>query len=107
MISKQLNLYLSLLHANKYFQAHEALEEIWFPNRFENDFEMKILKGLINAAVSFELIKRGKRTQALKVWENYIKYKKLAYNTKYMLKYDKIFKEIDDMAKNLFYRSLN
>jgi len=27
-------------------------------NRFENDFEMKILKSLINVAVNFKLIKK-------------------------------------------------
>lgn len=58
----------------RYYDAHEALEEIWFPRRLEDDSEIKLLKGFINAAVSFELIKRGRRASSDRVWENYEKY---------------------------------
>lgn len=63
------------IHEGRYYDAHEALEEIWFPRRFEDDAEMKLIKGLINAAVSFELIKRGRIESSQKVWKNYEKYK--------------------------------
>ena len=33
-----------------------------------------LIKGFINAAVSFELVKRGRKKSALKVWKNYEKY---------------------------------
>ena len=76
MITKEhCNNYLQCLEEARYFDAHEALEEVWFPRRFEveND-EVMLIKGFINAAVSFELVKRGRETSALKVWKNYEKY---------------------------------
>lgn len=67
--------FVKCVHAGRYYDAHEALEEIWFPRRFEDDVEMKLIKGFINAAVSFELIKRGRPESSNKVWKNYEKYK--------------------------------
>jgi hypothetical protein len=74
---KHIDLYIECINQERYFDAHEALEHIWFPRRFENSNEIKLLKGFINAAVSFELIKRGRITQSKRVWQNYLKYKKL------------------------------
>ena len=45
------------LEEGRYYDAHEDLEQIWFPRRFEDDNEVKLWKGIINAAVCFELIK--------------------------------------------------
>ena len=75
LTKKHFNSYLQCLKEERYFDAHEALEELWFPRRFEreND-EVMLLKGFINAAVSFELVKRGRKKSALKVWKNYEKY---------------------------------
>lgn len=63
----------------RYYDAHEALEEIWFPRRFEYSDEMLLLKGFINAAVSFELKKKSKIPQSKRVWKNYLKYRPLLY----------------------------
>ena len=46
------------LNEERFYDAHEDLEAIWFPRRFEDDDEIKLLKGFINAAVSFELHKK-------------------------------------------------
>jgi len=69
--------FVKCIDEGRYYDAHEALEEIWFPRRFEDDSETKLIKGFINAAVSFELIRRGRPESAKKVWKNYEKYKKL------------------------------
>ena len=67
--------YIQCLEEERYFDAHEALEELWFPRRFEvENSEVMLLKGFINAAVSFELVKRGREESALRVWKNYEKY---------------------------------
>jgi len=63
------------LKDERFYDAHEALEAAWFPRRFEEDKEIKLLKGFINAAVSFELVKRGRSKQSKKVWANYLKYR--------------------------------
>jgi hypothetical protein len=71
--------YKNLIIQKDYFKAHEALEELWFTRRFEDNPEVKILKGFINAAVSFELHKRKRYTQSKYVWKNYLKYRNLLF----------------------------
>ncbi len=66
--------YITCINEARYYDAHEALEEIWFPRRFEENDEMNLIKGFINASVSFELIKRGRPKASEKVWKNYEKY---------------------------------
>lgn len=61
----------------RYYDAHEDLEHLWFPRRFEEDDEVKLWKGFINAAVSFELIKRNRPEASHKAWQNYLKYSPL------------------------------
>lgn len=78
---KVLEACLSEIENNLFFEAHETLESIWYPRRFEIDNETLLLKGLINAAVSLELFKRGKRAAGKKVWKNYLKYRPLLYKT--------------------------
>ena len=72
--SQALKNFIVSLDESRFYDAHEDLEELWFPRRFEEDDEVKLLKGFINAAVSFELIKKGKLEASKKVWKNYLKY---------------------------------
>ncbi|DAB30286.1 MAG TPA: hypothetical protein CFH84_05045 [Sulfurimonas sp. UBA12504] len=67
------------LHEKRYYDAHEALEVLWFPRRFEDDAQVYLLKGFINASVSFELIKRGRYEPSKRAWKNYLKYRQLLY----------------------------
>jgi len=71
---EHIDTFITCLDEERYFDAHEALEEVWFPRRMENDVQMNLIKGFINAAVSFELTKRGRPESASKVWKNYEKY---------------------------------
>jgi len=48
-----------------YFEAHETLEEAWLLAKRASHPQTLLLKGLINAAISFEHIKRN-RSNALK-----------------------------------------
>lgn len=66
--------YLRCLDEKRFYDAHEALEALWFPRRFEKTDEVLLLKGFINAAVSFELIKRGRPGPSERAWANYEKY---------------------------------
>lgn len=77
MISRDeelMNEFVECINETRYYDAHETLERIWFPRRFEDSDEMRLVKGFINAAVSFELIKRGKPEASGRVWKNYEKY---------------------------------
>jgi len=90
--------FIDLINKKKYFEAHEILEEIWFPKRKEKTPDILILKGFINASVAFELKKRGKTPQAKKVWKNYKKYLELINDCSSLKKEDllKVCKAIED-----------
>lgn len=80
MINQQVREYILCLEEKRFYDAHEALESIWFPRRFDNNGEVKLLKGFINASVSFELYKRGRHEQSKKVWNNYLKYRQFLFH---------------------------
>ncbi len=74
-ITDAFELFVSLLSEGRYYDAHEAIETLWYPRRFDNENEVKVWKGFINAAVSFELIKRGRSEPSEKAWKTYLKYR--------------------------------
>jgi len=96
MIDK-INEFTRCLNERRYYDAHEALEEIWYPRRFDSNDETKLLKGFINASVSFELHKQDKISQSKKVWKNYIKYRPLLYKieSRYLNKYHQIARHLE------------
>lgn len=61
----------------RYYEAHEDIEALWYPRRFEDNDEVRLWKGFINAAVSFELIKRDRPKPSLIAWNTYCKYSSL------------------------------
>lgn len=73
-LSKAFEAFECSLQEGRYYDAHEDLEPLWFVRRFENDDEVRLWKGFINAAVSFELIKRGRYVPSKKAWSTYQKY---------------------------------
>ncbi|MBA3026105.1 MAG: DUF309 domain-containing protein [Sulfurimonas sp.] len=96
---KLLEEFMLCLNEKRYYDAHEALEEIWFPRRFEKDEEVFLLKGFINAAVSFELIKLGRENPSKKAWSTYLKYRPLLYRitSPYKNSYHFISRHIDTL----------
>lgn len=80
-LSQQTLTYQELLLNNLFFEAHETLEELWFPLRFEKNDEIRLIRAYINAAVSFELVKRGREKSGLKPWSFFQKNKNLIHNT--------------------------
>ena len=79
---KDLQNFVHCLDEKRFYDAHEVLEALWFAKRFENSNEVKLIKGFINAAVSFELIKRGRHAPSKKAWLNYLKYRQYLFKTK-------------------------
>jgi len=55
-----LQAYLKLMGTEAYFEAHEVLEEAWHPLRLRKDPLANLVKGLINGAIAFEHLKRGR-----------------------------------------------
>jgi hypothetical protein len=61
-----------------YFKAHELLEEnLW--DKHSKEERNLYYKGLINAAVAMELVRKGRKEQGRKVWNTYLKYKIQSY----------------------------
>ena len=102
MTQNKLDEFRDCLREERFYDAHEALEELWFPRRFEDDSEVKLLKGFINAAVSFELIKKGRIPQSKKVWQNYLKYRPLLFkvNSPYLNEYYQLSRKIEFLRYN-------
>ncbi|WP_373001248.1 DUF309 domain-containing protein [Sulfurimonas sp.] len=71
--------FIECLNSKKYYDSHEVLERIWFPRRFEDNDEIRLLKGFINASVSFELERKNRIEASKKVWKNYLKYMPLLH----------------------------
>lgn len=74
--------FLLCINEKRYYDAHEALEKIWYPRRYEDDDEIKLLKGFINASVCFELLQRGRENPSKKAWNTYLKYRPLLYKVR-------------------------
>ncbi|WP_457607388.1 DUF309 domain-containing protein [Nitratifractor sp.] len=69
-----------LLREGAYYEAHEVLEEAWHPLRRRRDPRRNLAKGLINAAIAFEHLRRAKprsRELALRTIAAYDRYRPL------------------------------
>ena len=74
-MSKVFEKFIELIINEKFFEAHEVLEEYWHTIRKTNNPYKNAYRGFINAAVAMELKKRGRNYK--KVWQTYEKYKPL------------------------------
>lgn len=99
---EHLEKFIQNLRSGNFYDAHENLESLWFPRRFEENDEVNLLKGFINASVSFELNKKGKIEPSKKVWNNYLKYRDLIHslNSPYLEKYHQIIEDIERVKKS-------
>lgn len=96
---KYLDEFIACINEEKFYEAHEAIEVLWFKRRFEDNNEVRLLKGFINASVSFELMKKGKIEQSKRVWANYLKYRPLLYkiSSKHINKYHAIARQVESL----------
>jgi hypothetical protein len=95
--------FVQSLIEERYYDAHEDLEAIWYPRRFEDNDEVKLWKGFINAAVCFELIKRGRPKPSETAWQSYLKYRPLleTLETEHNEMYVRIVKIIEKLDSRL------
>jgi len=103
MPATKINEFQHCLDEKRFYDAHEVLEEFWFPKRFEQNDEIRLLKGFINAAVSFELKKRGRIKQSKQVWKNYLKYRQLLFkvDSPHLNTYYKLSRKIESLHHKL------
>jgi len=79
-IAGALRHYIALMEKKAYFEAHEVLEEAWHPLRLRGDERANLVKGLINAAIAFEHLRRKRvnyAASARKTMGAYERYKGL------------------------------
>ncbi len=93
--------FIRLIEAGEYYEAHEVLEEVWFPRRFEKDDEIFLIKGFINASVAFELHRRGRMEPAKKTWQVYLKYRPMLEKVEES-KNAPLYRRTDEMLKRLY-----
>jgi hypothetical protein len=103
MLNVNIDKFQKCLVEKRFYDAHEALEDLWFPRRFEDNAEVKLLKGFINAAVSFELSKRGRKEQSKRVWDTYLKYKSYlaTVDSPYLSLYHTLVYDVESIAREL------
>ena len=91
------------IQEERFYDAHEDLEALWFPRRFEDDNEVKLWKGFINAAVCFELIQKGRPKPSEIAWKTYCKYRPLLVQleTKHYEIYVKMIQIIKELDSRL------
>ena len=72
--------YVQLLKNRAFFDAHEVLEEAWHPLRKADHPLKNLVKGLINASIAFEHMKRNQEDayrKATTVFNSYRRHKPL------------------------------
>lgn len=74
MLEEKVENFKNHIIEGEFYEAHEVLEEIWFPMRKSKSDLCFVLKGFINGAVSMELLKRGRVEQSHNIYKVYIKY---------------------------------
>ncbi len=102
-LEKEILKFIECLKQENFYDAHEALEILWFPLRKTPNDEVNLLRGYINASVSFELYKKGRFASSEKVWKNFIKYQLLVDMVPlvHQVHYRNAQKEILKIRKNI------
>jgi len=73
-MKETLETFIQNLKDEAFSQAHETMEQQWKMYKKEGHALTKLLKGYINGATAFELLRRDKREGAVRLWSVYEKY---------------------------------
>jgi len=93
--------YLRLLDAEAYFEAHEVLEEAWHPLRLSNHPLQFLVKGLINAAISFEHVKRNRKNMPSKAKRTIASYERYKAEATPLIAHSALFIEACEKIERL------
>lgn len=79
IIIKELKEALELLQKNEFIKAHDLFEKLW--REYKDDAKTRqesfILKGFVNASISFELYNMNRVQHCQNVWDTFKKYEHL------------------------------
>jgi len=73
-MKETLETFIQNLKDEKFSEAHEVMEHQWKAYKKSDHALTKLLKGYINGATAFELLRRNKREGAERLWLVYEKY---------------------------------
>ena len=90
--------FIQNLKYNEFAHAHETMEHQWKIYKAKNHPLTKLLKGYINGATAFELIKRGNIDGAKRLWGVYEKYLPLLQSD---IEYYDLFAEANRLLQEL------
>ena len=93
--------YLRLLDAQEYFEAHEVLEEAWHPLRLSSHPLQFLVKGLINAAISFEHVKRNRKNMPSKARRTIASYERYKAEATPLIAHSALFIEACEKIERL------
>ncbi len=74
VMRKTLETFIQHLKNERFVEAHEEMEQQWKQYKKQGHPLTKLLKGYINGATVFELVRREKMEGARGLWEVYEKY---------------------------------
>ncbi len=97
-MQKSLKIFIKHIENEEFKEAHECLESVWKEYKKNSNPLANLLKGYINAASVFELVRRGNMKGAKNLWGVYIKY--LPLKQKGIEGYE-LFCEADKLLENL------
>jgi len=95
--------FIKALDEERFSDAHEIMEKQWKEYKKKEHPLTKLLKGYINGATAFELVRRDKIDGAKRLWGVYEKYLPLL---KEDIEEYELFKVADEKLKNYFDRYL-
>ncbi len=98
-MKKTLKEFIECLNEERFANAHEVMEHKWKEYKKQNHPLTKLLKGFINGATAFELIKRGNIDGAKRLWKVYEKY--LPLMSEGVVKKEELFKKADEILQSL------
>ena len=90
--------FIKALEDERFADAHEIMEKKWKEYKKQEYSLTKLLKGFINGATAFELVKREKLDGAKRLWGVYEKY--LSIMKEGIEEYE-LFKKADEKLKKL------
>jgi len=90
--------FIKALEDERFADAHEIMEKKWKEYKKQEYSLTKLLKGFINGATAFELVKREKLDGAKRLWGVYEKY---LYIMKEGIEEYELFKKADEKLKKL------
>jgi len=73
-MKQTLEIFIEHLNNDEFANAHEVMEKQWKAYKKVDHPKTKLLKGYINGATAFELLKRNKEDGAHRLWAVHEKY---------------------------------